>query len=41
MSRNDKLLEKACREPGTLTFAELVRLAGLFGCARARGWLED
>lgn len=50
MSRADKLVEKACRNPGSLTFAELVPLAGLLGFqqvrqlldyARTRGWLDD
>ena len=36
MSRNDKLIEKACVHPGSLTFEELVRLAGLFGFRQCR-----
>lgn len=50
MSRADKLVDKACRNPGSLAFTELVRLAGLFGFqqvwqlldyARTQGWLDD
>lgn len=36
MSRANKLVEKACSNPGSLTFAELVRLAGLFGFHQVR-----
>ncbi|MBK7672984.1 MAG: type II toxin-antitoxin system HicA family toxin [bacterium] len=36
MSRADKLIERACRHPGSLTFGELVRLAGLFGFHQVR-----
>lgn len=50
MSRTGRLRDKACRNPGSLTFAELVRLASLFGFqqvrqlldyARTQGWLDD
>ncbi len=36
MSRNDKLIEKACAHPGSLSFEELVRLAALFDFHQCR-----
>ena len=36
MSRNDKLIGKACAHPGSMTFPELVRFAALFGFHQCR-----
>lgn len=36
MSRTEKLVEKAGRNPGSLTFSELVRLADMFGFHQVR-----
>lgn len=50
MSRAGRLRDNPGRNPGSLTFTELVRLASLFGFhqvrqlldyARTQGWLED
>jgi hypothetical protein len=36
LTRRDKLIHKALDNPGGLTFAELVRLAGYFGYRQVR-----